>query len=85
MCHGLVVIAGESSGGCPFVLGETGILTDVSETNAIYKELMRICSNRKHALDLSHKTQRRAYNEFSIAHIYNQYEALYSEVAQEAV
>ncbi|QHI70188.1 glycosyltransferase family 4 protein [Tichowtungia aerotolerans] len=80
MSYGLVVIADKQSGGCPFVLGNAGVLTDASSPDAICSEMIRICSDSDLALSLSQAAHQRAYREFSIARVCRQYERLYYSI-----
>lgn len=82
MAMGLPVVAGESSGAVPWVVGEHGVLCDVRSPLAI-NQALRDALKQEHYVNFSGKGMNAAHSRFSTAHIVKQFYALYEQALAE--
>lgn len=77
---GLPIIGGKHSGGVPFVIGDGGILVDVTNPEDIHQALKKILENIDLYQSLSKKAYRRASTVFCASTVSALYEREYAKV-----
>ena len=79
MALGKVIIAGDCSGGCPWVLddGKAGFLTDVTSPDAMVSSLNTVFENKKSAQEKAQYGRKLAETRFSPSVILAAYERIY--------
>lgn len=83
MAYGLPVVAGISSGGVPWTIGEGGILVDVRNADAIARAVIQILENDNLQKELGKINQTRISRVFSEEVIASKYINLYKKIISE--
>lgn len=78
MSLGLPVVGGQASGAVPWVIGEGGVVVDVTSVEAIESALIRLLSDAGIRHLHSKAAKARAHAQFSTAQVVDAYEATYS-------
>jgi len=74
------VIGGKDSGAVPWVLGKSGVLTDITKSNNIADEIIDILKNEKKWKQYSESGYKRAYAEFRLSSIVDRYLEIYEYI-----
>lgn len=82
MAMGLPVVAGESSGAVPWVVGQHGVLCDVRSQTTITRALIQALEPQRYAR-LSREGSACAHARFSTANVVDQFYALYTQALEE--
>lgn len=82
MAMGLPVVAGESSGAVPWVLGEDGVLCDVHSPTTIASALQHALEPERYA-QLSRDGCAAAHARFSTAKVVDQFDLLYAQALED--
>ncbi len=79
MTLGVPIVAGEASGGVPWVLnhGECGVLTNVRSANTMCEALLHVLQDRGHYKAIREAAVRRAHKVFDANAVAQQYEQQY--------
>lgn len=81
MALGVPVIGGARSGAVPWVVGEGGILTDVTSATAIEQAMLDLIDAPERYRALAAAAQARARDHFTAARVADAYETIYREIA----
>lgn len=82
MAMGLPVVAGESSGAVPWVVGRHGVLCDVHDQKTITRALIQALEPERYAR-LSREGSASAHSRFSTAKVVDQFYILYTQAVEE--
>lgn len=77
MALGLPVVGGATSGGVPWVVGDGGLMTDVTSPPAIADALYELLANADSRSQYAHAAANRARQTFSVKTVTDSYEAQY--------
>lgn len=80
MARKIPVVAGKNSGAVPWVVGESGVLIDVSDEDNIKKSIELFINHSKKLDEYSEKGYQNAYSRFKISNIANQYINKFNEI-----
>jgi glycosyltransferase involved in cell wall biosynthesis len=79
MACGVPVVAGQHSGAVPWVVGDGGLLVDVTDATAIATAVDRLLTDPSLAQSLSQKARTNVASRFDLKHVTDQYMALYEQ------
>ncbi len=79
MACGVPVVAGQRSGAVPWVVGEGGLLVDVTDAGAIAAAVDRLLTDRPLAQSIARKAQASVADRFNLTQVTAQYMALYEQ------
>ncbi len=79
MACGVPVVAGEHSGAVPWVVGEGGLLVDVTNATAIADAVDRLLTDQALAESLARKARTNVASRFDLKHVTDQYMTLYEQ------
>ena len=80
MAKKVPVIGGENSGAVPWVLGDAGIVTDITDEKKIADEIIDILTNGNRWKKYSQAGYERAYEEFRLSKIVDRYLDIYETI-----
>ena len=78
MSLGLPVVGGQASGAVPWVIGEGGVVVDVTSVEAIESALVRLLSDLSAYRRCTQAARKRAQENFTVDQVADAYEANYS-------
>ncbi len=81
MALGVPVIGGARSGAVPWVIGEGGILVDVTSAAAIEQALLDILNNPERYRTMAEGARARVLEHFTVASVADAYETIYQQIA----
>jgi glycosyltransferase involved in cell wall biosynthesis len=85
MAQGVPVIGGAHSGAVPWVVGEGGILTDVTSEAAIEQAMLDLLDTPERYRAAASAAKAHAHSNFTVARVADAYETLYRQVAGEMI
>jgi L-malate glycosyltransferase len=80
MCVGLPVIAGVNSGAVPWVVGDYGVLTDVTSSDMISNAMLHLLQNRDKLQFISRNSPKNIISRFGVSAVVDLYEDQYQRV-----
>lgn len=80
MALGVPVVGGEGSGAVPWVIGESGITTNVTSAISISNAMQRVLTDFSLHNQLAHDAKRAAHERFGSENIVNHFESIYAHV-----
>ena len=81
MAHGVPVVAGQASGAVPWVVGEGGLLVDVTNVEAIAEAVLHLLADPALYARLSARAAAQVAERFALHNIVDQYLAQYAQCA----
>jgi len=80
MACGVPVVAGQRSGAVPWVVGEGGLLVDVTDTDAIATAVNRLLTDRPLAQSIARQAKASVADRFNLTYVTAQYMAQYAQM-----